>query len=194
MLKKEFKRKDVDRARNLLMGKSGASSETQVGYKKKRIEYKEGDVWKENGKTWTIKDGIKQTISKLDAIKKEVFMPLCCPKCSKVMKKRLDKPNYKVHKMCFDCVVDYEHKLRIKGEYDNYVKQLKLKNRLTEIDEIENMFLELANQSNDGFVSEHGEIERWKGGIDKDKISIDITKAAQEARKNIQKELTNEKN
>ena len=38
MLKKEFKRKDVDRARNLLTGKSGASSETQVGYKKKRIE------------------------------------------------------------------------------------------------------------------------------------------------------------
>ena len=78
MLKKEFKRKDVDRARNLLMGKSGASSETQVGYKKKRIEYKEGDVWKENGKTWTIKDGIKQTVSKLDAIKKEINIPLCC--------------------------------------------------------------------------------------------------------------------
>ena len=194
MLKKEFKRKDVDRARNLLMGKSGASSETQVGYKKKRIEYKEGDVWKENGKTWTIKDGIKQTISKLDAIKKEVFMPLCCPKCSKVMKKRLDKPNYKVHKMCFDCVVDYEHKLRVNDEYDDYVKKLQLKNRLTEIDEMENMFLELANQSNEGFVSEHGEVERWKGGIDKEKISHEIIKAAQEGRKKIQEELTNEKN
>ena len=194
MLKKEFKRKDVDRARNLLMGKSGASSETQVGYKKKRIEYKEGDVWKENGKTWTIKDGIKQTISKLDIIKKEVFMPLCCPKCGKVMKKRLDKPNYKVHKMCFDCVVDYEHKLRIRGEYDDYIKKLKLKNRLTRIDEMEGMFLELANQSNNGFVSEHGEIERWKGGIDKDKISTEIINAAQEARKDIQKELINEKN
>ena len=194
MLKKEFKRKDVDRARNLLMGKSGASSETQVGYNKKRIEYKEGDVWKENGKTWTIKDGIKQTISKLDAIKKEVFMPLCGPKCGKVMKKRLDKPNYKVHKMCFDCVVDYEHKLRIRGEYDDYIKKLKLKNRLTRIDEMEGMFLELANQSNNGFVSEHGEIERWKGGIDKDKISTEIINAAQEARKDIQKELINEKN
>ena len=56
------------------------------------------------------------------------------------------------------------------------------------------MFLELANQSNNGFVSEHGEIERWKGGIDKEKISSDITKAAQEAREKIQKELTNEKN
>ena len=64
---------------------------------------------------------------------------------------------------------------------------------LTEL-EAENYFLDLANQSNEGYVSEHGEIERWKGGIDKDKISIDITKAAQEARKNIQKELTNEKN
>ncbi len=130
----------------------------------------------------------------MDAIKKEIFMPLCCPKCSKVMKKRLDKPNYKVHKMCFDCVIDYEHKLRIRGEYDDYVKELRLKNRLTEIDEIENMFLDLANQSNDSYISEHGEIERWKGGIDKDKISADITKAAQEARKNIQKELTNEEN
>ena len=194
MLKKEFKRKDVNRARNLLTGKSGASSETQVGYKKKRIEYKEGDVWKENGKTWTIKDGIKQTISKLDAIKKEVFMPLCCPKCGKVMKKRLDKPNYKIHKMCFDCVVDYEHKLRVNDEYDDYVKKLQLKNRLTEIDEMENMFLEFANKSNEGFISEQGEIERWKGGIDKNKISSEITQAAQEARENIQKELTNEKN
>ena len=194
MLKKEFKRKDVDRARNLLMGKSGASSETQVGYKKKRVDYKEGDVWVENKKTWTIKDGIKQTVSKMDKIKKEIFMPLCCPKCSKVMKKRLDKPNYKVHKMCFDCVIDYEHKLRIRGEYDDYIKQLKLKNHLTKIDEMENMFLELANQSNDGFVSEHGEIERWKGGIDKEKISSDITKAAKEARENIQKELINEEN
>ena len=194
MLKKEFKRKDVERARNLLTGKSGASSETQVGYKKKRVDYKEGDVWVENKKTWTIKDGIKQTISKMDAIKKEIFMPLCCPKCSKVMKKRLDKPNYKVHKMCFDCVIDFEHKLRMNGEYDDYVKKLKLKNSLTEIDEIENMFLELANQSNEGYVSEHGEIERWKGGIDKEKISADITQAANKARENIQKELTNEKN
>ena len=193
MLKKEFKRKDVDRARNLLTGKSGASSETQVGYKKKRVDYKEGDVWVENKKTWTIKDGIKQTISKMDAIKKEIFMPLCCPKCSKVMKKRLDKPNYKVHKMCFDCVIDFEHKLRIRGEYDDYIKKLKLKNRLTEINETENMFLELANQSNEGFISEHGEIERWKGGVDMSKMSATIIEAAQQGREAIKKELTNEK-
>ena len=192
MLKKEFKRKDVDRARNLLTGKSGASSETQVGYKKKRVDYKEGDVWVENKKTWTIKDGIKQTISKMDAIKKEVFMPLCCPKCSKVMKGQLDKPNYKVHKMCFNCVIDYEGKLKLRGEYDDYIKNLQLKNSLTLIDEFEGHFLNLANQSSNGYVSEHGEVERWKGGVDVNKITSEISKKADKAREEIKKELTNE--
>ena len=32
-------------------------SENQVGYQKKTIERKEGDVWTENKKTWTIKNG-----------------------------------------------------------------------------------------------------------------------------------------
>ena len=192
MLKKEFKRKDVDRARNILTGKSGASSETQVGYKKKRVDYKEGDVWVENKKTWTIKDGIKQTISKMDAIKKEIFVPLCCPKCSKVMKSQLDKPNYKIHKMCFNCVIDYEGKLKLRGEYDNYIKNLQLKNSLTLIDEFEGHFLNLANQSSNGYVSEHGEVERWKGGVDVNKITSEISKKANEAREEIKKELTNE--
>ena len=94
MLKKEFKRKDVQRARNLIMGNSSASTNTQVGYGKKIEDHKEGDVWTEGRKIWTIKNGIKQTVSKLDTIKKEVFMPLSCPCCGKIMKKRLDKPNY----------------------------------------------------------------------------------------------------
>ena len=38
MLKKEFKRKDVERMRNLITGKAGSSSETQIGYSKKKEE------------------------------------------------------------------------------------------------------------------------------------------------------------
>ena len=48
MLKKEFKRKDVDRMRNLITGNVNDSSETQIGYTKKIVERKEGDIWKEN--------------------------------------------------------------------------------------------------------------------------------------------------
>ena len=55
MLKKEFKKKDVNRARNLIMGKTNDSTNTQIGYSKKNIEYKEGDVWTENKKHGLLK-------------------------------------------------------------------------------------------------------------------------------------------
>jgi hypothetical protein len=184
-LKKEFKRTDVNRMRNLIQGKTGASTGTQIGYKGKQVEYKEGDVWTENKKTWTIKNGIKQTISKLDKVKKEVFMPLCCPKCGDVMKKRLDKPNYKIHKTCHDCVVEFEHKLRINGKYDDYRKQLQNNNNLARIDEFESYLLNTINASNDGFVSEDGVIERWVGGVDKEKMTKEVTEAAQKRREAI---------
>ena len=189
MLKKEFKRKDVERMRNLITGNADSSSETQIGYKKKNIEYKEGDIWTENKKTWTIKNGIKQTISKLDSIKKEIFMPLCCPKCSKVMKKRLDKPNYRIHKKCYDCVIDFEGKLRVRGEYDKYIKNLKGKNSLDILNELESTLLDAINTSNEGFVSEDGIVERWVGGINKDKMIKEVKEASKIRREYIKKQL-----
>ena len=71
MLNKEFKRKDVERMRNLIKGNVNESAELQVGYTAKREDHKEGDIWEEGGKKWTIKDGIKQTYTKLDKAKKE---------------------------------------------------------------------------------------------------------------------------
>jgi hypothetical protein len=189
MLKKEFKRKDVNRARNLIMGKNDASTGTQIGYKKIIKEYKEGDIWTEGRKTWTIKNGIKQTISKLDRIKKEVFMPLSCPCCGKVMKKKIDKPNYKIHKKCYDCVIEFEHKLLYKDQYKDYIKNLETKNSLTILDEMESYLLDAVNQSNSNFVSEDGVTERWVGGIDKVKFTKEIKEAAKIRRKHIEKQL-----
>ena len=194
MLKKEFKRKDVDRMRNLITGNVNDSSETQIGYTKKVVERKEGDVWKENHKTWTIKNGIKQTISKLDKLKKEIFIPLCCPKCNKVMKHHLDKSNYKIHKTCHSCVIKFEHKLRFNGKYKDYIKKLKVKNSLTNLNEIESYLLDAINTSNSSFVSENGVIERWKGGINKNKLKEEITQAAKNRRQILKDQLKDEKN
>ena len=96
MLKKQFQKKDVTRIRNLVKGKSGKKISSSVGYKKSDDHYIEGDVWESNERTWTIKDGIKQNITKLDAAKQAHLMPLLCPKCSKVMRNRNDKPFYKI--------------------------------------------------------------------------------------------------
>ena len=192
MLKKEFKRKDVQRARNLIMGNSGASTGTQIGYKKETKDYKEGDVWTEGRKTWTIKNGIKQTVSKLDTIKKEVFVPLSCPCCGKIMKKRLDKPNYKIHKKCHDCVVEFEHKLKINGKYDLYKKKLVTKNSLNIVDEMESYLLDAINASNSGYVSKDGVIEKWVGGIDKKEFTQQIKEATKIRREHLKKELNDE--
>ena len=170
MLKKEFNKKDVNRARNLIMGKTGDSTGTQIGYKKEIKEYKEGDIWNEGRKTWTIKNGIKQTVSKLDTIKREVFVPLSCPCCGKIMKNRLDKHNYKIHKKCHDCVIEFEHKLRIQSEekYQKYLKNLEYKNSMDVLKETEELLLGLVNNiSNKNYISEDGVIERWVGGKDK---------------------------
>jgi len=190
MLKKEFKRKDVNRLRNLIKGKVNDSSETQIGYKKTKIERKEGDIWTENKKTWTIKNGIKQTISRLNNIKKEIFMPLCCPNCGKVMKKRLDKPNYRVHKKCHDCVIEFEHKLKIKGKYTEYKEKLKYKNAFTIVNEIESYLLDaINNTSNSQYVSEDGVIEKWTGGVDKKELSKSVKTSIKKSRKHIEKKL-----
>ena len=112
ILKKDFQQRDVERIRNLVKGKYGEKTRSSVGFTKAEEFHKEGDIWEADGRTWTIKDGIKQNITKLDKAKKAHIMPLLCPKCGKVMKNRNDKPFYTIHKMCFNCVIDFEHKLR----------------------------------------------------------------------------------
>ena len=75
-LKKEFQKRDVERMRNLIQGKYGSKTTTGIGYTKKQEHHEEGDVWEEDGREWTIKDGIKQNITKLDKAKKAHLMPI----------------------------------------------------------------------------------------------------------------------
>ena len=76
VLKKEFKEKDVQRLRNLVQGKYGEKATVGTGYTKQQQFHEEGDVWEEDGRTWTIKDGIKQNITRLDKAKESLHLPL----------------------------------------------------------------------------------------------------------------------
>jgi hypothetical protein len=187
MLNKEFKRKDVERMRNLIKGDTGKSAELQVGYTAKKEDYKEGDVWEEGGKQWTIKDGIKQTATKLDRVKKEAIMPLFCPNCGSLMKKRLDTKMYKIHKTCFDCVVEMEHKLKIEGKYEEYEKNMVANNAENYLNDLETFLLEKINESNTQYVSERGEIERWKGGVNKEEFVSKMKEDFKGFRKKVKK-------
>jgi len=193
MLNKEFKRKDVERMRNLIKGKTGESAEFQVGYTTKKVDHKEGDVWTEGGKDWTIKDGIKQTATKLDKVKKEAILPLFCPSCGGIMKKRNDVKMYNIHKKCFDCVIDMEHKLKIEGKYEDYERNTLANNAEDYINDLESYLLEALNSSNDQFVSERGEVERWKGGLDKEKVTEELKEFFDDHKKGIKEYRQNDK-
>ena len=98
VLKKEFSKRDVQRMRNIITGQTGAATQTLSGWEKKHIDHTEGDVWEEEGRTWTIKNGIKQNLTKLDGIKKLVVMPIACPNCGKHMKiNAVNKKMYSKH-------------------------------------------------------------------------------------------------
>ena len=193
MLNKEFKRKDVERIRNLVIGKVGESAELQVGYTSKKEDHKEGDIWEEGGKKWTIKNGIKQTATKLDSIKKEAILPLFCPKCSSLMKKRHDSKMYKIHKMCLDCVVKMEHKLRINGKYEEYERNAIANNAEDYVNHFESYLMEALNASNSQYVSERGEVENWKGGLDIDKTTEEIKKSVKIFKDGIEEYRNNNK-
>jgi hypothetical protein len=173
MLQREFRERDVQRMRNIITKNTDAKTVTQVGYIKKQIEYNEGDIWEENGKQWTIKNGIKQTITRFDKLKKSIILPITCPKCNKAMKATsLNKKMWPIHGTCFDCVIELETELKRQGKFEEYARNLVNRGVKTHIKDIEDLILEIAlEDSNEEFVTEQGDIEKWAGkGIDKQSI------------------------
>lgn len=163
-LKKEFNPRDVQRMRNIITGKTGDRTQIQTGYEKNNQVHNEGDIWVENGKRWTIKNGIKQSVTKLDEIKKLVLMPLCCPDCGQVMQlNEYNKKMWSIHQKCFDCVIKMESEIKRLGKWDEYSANIMNRSKNAELDYLEQA-LEDWVEENDSFVSEAGEIERWGGG------------------------------
>lgn len=160
LLKKEFKEKDVQRARNLLSKDYNSKTQIGTGYSKAYTERVEGDVWEEDGRTWTIKNGIKQNVSKLKKAKDALKIPLRCPKCRGSMKHHLAKKMYKIHGFCFDCTVEYEAQLRKAGLYRQYETAMIKGNISSFVTELESWARDYYT-NNETYVSEDGVVEDW---------------------------------
>jgi hypothetical protein len=188
MLQREFKERDVQRMRNIITKDYTAKTTTQIGYSKAQIDHKEGDIWEENGKKWTIKNGIKQTVTRFDKLKEAINLPLSCPKCGKAMKNHnLNKKMWSIHKTCFDCVTIMETELKRTGQFEEYARNLTTRGIKSYINELEEVILEIAlEETNEGFVTEDGDIEKWAGkGIDKQKLTTEIQEYIQKLKEHI---------
>jgi len=176
-LTREFDERDLQRMRNIITGNTANATRIQTGYEKKTIERKEGDVWVDQGKTWTIKNGLKQTVTKHDKLRELVKIPLKCPECERAMKaNKLNKKMWNIHKKCFDCVIEYETKLKATGGYEEYAKKIMNANKNTFADDYEAAVKEYETAQPDTYVSEAGDIENWVGG----KVNPEIIKALKE--------------
>lgn len=164
VLKKEFKASDVQRMRNLITGKQGDKTKIQTGYDKQSTVHKEGDVWEEGGKEWTIKNGIKQTVTKLDTAKQLARLPLTCPSCNQPIKSTLlNKKMWTIHQKCFDCVIEMEAEIKRSGNWESYEKGLLNANKNQALNDLETALDEWVD-TKDTYVTEQGDVESWEGG------------------------------
>lgn len=169
ILKKQFEPKDVERIRNLVKGQAGERTTVGTGYNKAKEFHEEGDIWTEGGREWTIKDGLKQNITKLDKARKIHKMPMFCPSCSKLLKENRDRKLYSIHGKCLNCVVDMEYTLKSEGLWEEYVNKI----NNADLDGLIHMYktwmFNQINEETNSFISEAGDSEKWEGGVNKER-------------------------
>ena len=110
---------DVRRKINEVMKKT--DERIVVGWRPGIEKRNEGDIWEDgNGKQWTVKNGITQSISKLDDAK----TPWFCPKCEKAMNHRLDFKFWRIRNHCMDCNIKEETEIRRQGKWKEYEESI----------------------------------------------------------------------
>lgn len=91
-------------------------------------------------------------------------VPLVCPSCKKIMKKRLDGKYFSLRSKCMDCVIAEEHIMRVNGTYDEYEANMVVKNSLSMLSEAKVQMQYLLENLKDKveFVNESGTLESYE--------------------------------
>ena len=150
--------KDMERQnkalKDLLSGREHEKDYTLVGY--------EGKKDNRGGETRE---------SELSKIMQSVRMPLFCPKCKKAMKKKLDDEFWRTKGHCFDCQIEFENKLKVKGEFDDYAKKIINGNKNAYLKDLKQSLVEFEETGgkvewlNDvGALTPELEREKWEMG------------------------------
>lgn len=165
--------RNIDALKKMLAGEHKSQTRKTFGFTEQVKEKREvGDKWvDENGVEWEQKEGYRINTTKvLDEIKGYI-MPKTCPSCNKEMKRtKANTKMWNVHKMCLDCVVEMEHRLRLEGKYEEYEKQKVRANVEAWIREAETEVNDIVNEMTKdlSFANSDGTLEKWDNPI-KDK-------------------------
>ena len=120
------------------------------------------------------KDKVGDKISRLSDIMKDARMPMFCPECDLLMKKKLDDKMWRLFGHCFDCQITIENKLRIEGKYEEWAENKIRKNKIAfikdSIQKIEEWKDMKAPEWYNNVGVDYPELEKEKWDVDMDKV------------------------
>ena len=195
----EIKIDSLQDVKKLLAGEHDSQNKVQVGYGGEKSEDNEvrqvGDKWFDaDGNEWEQKNGYKIKLGKVWQQELHEYLNTFtnCPKetCTCGMPKRLDEKMRRIHGMCFDCVIDMEHKIRLEGKWDEYENRKVKENAIAWLAEAERDKNLIADElSRLEFSNDFGDIEKWKTNINKEELLEKIETEFSEFRKNFIEQL-----
>ena len=149
------------------------------GWRPQQVERQEGEVWEDvDGKKWTKKNGLVQTVTKLDGFK----TPWWCPKCGTPLNGHHLKA-YKKAGHCHECMLKEEMELKKSGKWHDVVKEKGRQNHIAWVkDKIQELQSYHENLSQPEFIHADNEkilmIEKWDMDINTVKKDLieEITK------------------
>ena len=160
------KLKNVKAVREMIAGTHKSQTKTNVsfGQTKTHIKREVGEQWTDDdGTLWEQRKGFKVKLGKLSKLREELTKFPKCKKdiCTCTSPKRNDIYMKGIHGMCFDCVIEMEHQMRIDGTYEEYERKKIYANMTSWLKkaEIEKEALKTALKAK--FVNEDGSIEEW---------------------------------
>ena len=185
--------------KKLIAGQHESQQKVQVGYteenKEDNTSRKIGNKWfDEDGNEWEQRNGYKIKLGKEWQQELHEYLNTFpnCPNetCTCSMPKKLDEKMKRIHGMCFDCVIDMEHKIRLEGKWDEYEKRKVKQNALAWLLEAERDKNSIASElSRMEFTNDFGDIEEWKTPFNKEEMLEKIENEFAEFRKNFIEQL-----
>tara|TARA_Y100000114_G_scaffold137876_1_gene140477 strand:- start:672 stop:1202 length:531 start_codon:yes stop_codon:yes gene_type:complete len=134
-------------------------------------------------------------VSKMTELMQEARMPLFCPNCKKVMKKRLDNKMWNLYNHCFDCQIEFENKLRIEGKYKDWEKKKIKDNKISFLKEQIQAIKEWRDMKAPEWYNNVGvntpELEKEKWDVDTTQIQLIADEALEKFTETLE-ELENE--
>jgi len=205
------KLQNIKAVKQMLDGTHKFQTKKSIGFtdakqKAKQNQRREvGDIWEEKiGNTiYTIEqmDGFRVKKPK-NSVSSEIreylnSYPNCRKECCKTSFNHLDKKMQRIHGMCYDCVIEMEHKLRISGEYEEYEKNKIRENKkawLKQAEQDVQALKQAFTESHQYVTNADGVLETWEAQMTKEEFNEKVEKEFEKFKKDFLKTIEEENN